>query len=487
MINPKKIIKNSFFISSGLLIDGVILFFIFVLIARYLDVGKFGRFAFLLSLANIFQLFANGGIVNITVREIARNKDQLQHIISASLTLSWFFLGLIYWILYSGVGFIFSDTELKTTICVLAAAALFMVHAAIHAAVLRAHENMGRIALTAFIHKIALFASVSTAIYLDTGMKGIAIAYLFAAILNWTILFAWVRLCYVKTIWCFDLPYWRFLIRQALPLGLGLMLRRMTTHADTLLLTLLASAMAVGLFSSAYRVTQMLEVAFLALSGVLFPVFSRLAEQSMQKFKQLFRHGLRIFIIICTPLAIWLMLLSKEIILLAYGDAYIDSAQVLIILSASLFFIMPGSLFFSVFSALNKQHFFLTLTAFSLLINVGLDFWLIPLYNNLGAAYATLFAEALFFITGAIILNKRGISASYHVFFGRTIIACILPAILLYWSVENGNYWLMGLGSVLYLFIYLLLIYLFKLIPTKEWQLFRQLIKPQKEPRTCSS
>ncbi|RLA53821.1 MAG: hypothetical protein DRR42_03715 [Gammaproteobacteria bacterium] len=487
MINPKRIIKNSIFISSGLLIDGLILFLIFVLIARYLDVGLFGRFVFLVSLANIFQLFANGGIVNITVREIARKRENLQHIISASLTLSWIFLGFIYLLLYLALDFVLPEAELKTTVCLLAGAALIMVHAAIHAAVLRAHENMGRVALTALIHKSTLLAGVSTAIYLDSSMIGIALAYLFAAFINWCILYIWVRTCYVRTQWCFDLGYWLFLIKQAIPLGLGLMLRRMTTHADTLLLTLLATAIAVGLFNSAYRVTQMLEVAFLALSGVLFPVFSRLAKQSMLKFNQLYKHSLRFFIIFCTPLAIWLMLLSKEIILIAYGEAFQGSAHVLMVLSASLFFIMPGSLFFSVFSALNKQHLFLILTAFSLSINVGLDFWLIPLFSNLGAAFATLIAELLFFITGAILLYKRGVSAVYHVIYTRCLVACILPGILLHWSTKSGDYWIMGLASVLYISIYFLFVYLFKLIPKDEWHFFCQLVKNQKESRPCSS
>ncbi|RLA24817.1 MAG: hypothetical protein DRQ62_04335 [Gammaproteobacteria bacterium] len=487
MINPRKVFKNSFFISSGLLIDGLILFLIFALIARYLDVDKFGRFVLLVSLANIFQLFASGGIVNITIREISRNKENLQRIISASITLSLFFLGFFYLLLYLYIDLILPEANLKATVCVLAGAAVIMVHAAIHAAVLRARENMGRVALTALIHKLSLLAAVSTAIYLNAAMIGIAFAYLFAAVLNWCILSIWVRTCYVRIQWCFDLGYWLFLIKQAIPLGLGIMLRRMTTHADTLVLTVLATAMAVGLFNSAYRVTQMLEVAFLALSGVLFPVFSRLAKQSMKNFNQLYRHSLRIFIIISTPLAIWLILLSNEIIVIAYGDAYQDSVHVLMILSVSLFFIMPGSLFLYVFSALNKQHLFLTLTAFALLINVGLDFWLIPPYGNLGAAFATLIAELLFFTTGAIVLHNRGVSAVYYVIYTRCLIACILPGILLRWSVKSGDYWIMGLTSVLFIVMYFLFVYLFKLIPKNEWLFFRQLINPQIDSKSCSS
>lgn len=487
MINPKKIIKNSVFISSGLLIDGVILFLVFVFIARYLEVGIFGRFAFLLSLANIFQVFANGGIVNITVREISRTKENLQHIISAALTLSLFFLGGLYTLLCLGAYFLLPTPELKFTIVLLAGSAVIMVHAAIYAAVLRAHENMGRVAISAFIHKFTLLLGVLVAIYQESGIIGIAIAYVVAAIVNWCMLYMWVRIHYVRTLWCFDLRYWGFLLKQSIPLGLGQLLRRMTTHADTLLLTLLATAMSVGLFNSAYRVTQMLEVAFLALSGVLFPVFARLAKQSKTQFGQLFRHSLRLFIIFCIPLAIWLILLSKEIILLAYGQTYLESADVLKVLAASLLFVMPGSLFFSVFSALNKQYLFLVLTAFSLMVNIALDYWLIPLYSTLGAALATLIAEISFFLMGGILLFKLKVRANYFSIYIRCLTASTFPSILLAWSVETENYLIIILSSFVSLVMYLLFVYWFRLIPKNEWKFFRQILKSKKEPKSCSS
>src|SRR5690606_40983255 len=65
----------------------------------------------------------------------------------------------------------------------------------------------------------------------------------------------------------------RYLLREALPLGAGFVIRRTNLHVSTILLTVLAGSATVGLYNSAYRFLQMVEVGALTLSSVLFPVF----------------------------------------------------------------------------------------------------------------------------------------------------------------------------------------------------------------------
>lgn len=485
MINPKKIIKNSAFISSGVIVDGIILFVVFALTARYLPVEEFGRFVFLLSFSNIFQIFASGGIVNITIREIAKAKQHVQAIISSTLSLSQLVLLFLFLVLYAGVEFSLVDHGLKLTIYSLATAALIMVHAAIHAAVLRAHEDMGRVAVTAFLHKCILLISVAIAIFIDAGIQGIAFAYLCAAVVNWCAYYLWVRLFYTAVRWQYRLDYWIKLIQEAVPLGMGLVLRRLTIHIDTFLLTLLSTTVTVGLFNSAYRVTQMLEIGFVALCGVLFPIFSRLAKQSREEFNRIFNYSIRVFILLSLPIAVWLVILSDEIILLAYGETYAQSSHVLSILAMSLVIVLPGSLFFSVFSAIHKQRLFLLVTLTTLLSNFCLDYWLIPRYNQVGAAAATMAAEMISFSLAVILLYKQKIQAALHLYYLRCLLASILPGILLYYSSKYGDYLVIGASSLLYAALYLWIVFQLQLFHKHEWQAFVLSVKQKTQPRSC--
>ena len=278
MINFKLIFKNSFFITAGLLIDGFIIFLVAVLNARYLGVETFGYFILILTVINLFQVLANGGMVNISIREISRTKERTQKILSATLTLSTFILSGLFLLIHLGVVFFQPEPNLQITIYLLGLSALINIHATLQASVLRAYEDMGRVAITGFSQNVTLLLSVLVAIYLDWGIDGIAYASFMASIVNWLMYFFWVKIFYVRIIWLVDLNYWRFLIKEAIPLGMSMLLRRITIHTDTLLLVIFSTAIAVGLFNSAYQPIQLLEGAILALSGVLFPVFSRLAK-----------------------------------------------------------------------------------------------------------------------------------------------------------------------------------------------------------------
>ena len=476
MINYRRIFKNSVFITTGLLIDGFILFIVGVLSARYLGVETFGYFILILTIVNLFQILANGGMVNITIREIARTKEQTQKILSATLTLAILILSILFLLIHIGLIFFQPEPHLKTTIYLLSLSALITIHAALHAAVLRAYEDMLRVAVTALSQKITLLLSVLVAIHFDWGIEGIAYAYFMASLVNWLIYFIWVKIFYVRITWLIDLNYWQFLIKEAIPLGVSMLLRRVTIHTDTFLLAIFSTVIAVGLFNSAYQPIQMLEGAILALSGVLFPVFSRLAKESMPDFQHLFSLSVRFFIILSAPLVVWLLLLSQALISLIYGAAYQEASGVLAVLGFTLFFLMPGALFFAVFSALNRQRLFLLLTAIGFIINVSLDILLIPRYDYLGAAIATFLTEAIVFISGAFLLYRLKITVNYLSIYLRSLLAIVVPSILLWLCVQTDNYGLITLGSFFYLIIYFWMVVLVRLIGKKELYFFRNLL-----------
>jgi O-antigen/teichoic acid export membrane protein len=303
-----------------------------------------------------------------------------------------------------------------------------------------------------------------------------------ASLVNWLIYFLWVKIFYVRITWLIDFNYWQFLIKEAIPLGMSMLLRRVTIHTDTFLLAIFSTAIAVGLFNSAYQPIQMLEGAILALSGVLFPVFSRLAKESMPDFQRLFSNSLKFFIILSAPLAVWLLLLSQKLIILIYGVEYQEAGGVLAVLGLTLFFLMPGALFFAVFSALNRQRLFLLLTVIGFTINVSLDILLIPLYDYLGAAIATFITEATVFISGAFLLYRLKIKVSYLSIYLRSLLAIVVPSILLLLCVRTNNYWLITLGSCFYLIIYFWIVVLTRLIRKNELDFFRNLLNRKISP-----
>ncbi|KPX40376.1 putative polysaccharide biosynthesis protein [Pseudomonas syringae pv. helianthi] len=100
---------------------------------------------------------------------------------------------------------------------------------------------------------------------------------------------------------------------------------------------------------------------------------------------------------------------------LLFGDAYLDETQpIMEWLSISLFFALPNFMLTQCAVATHRERFFLICAAFSLLMNVCLNVWLVPLHGALGAAWATVSSEAILtlcLVLGGMLATTRDTSA----------------------------------------------------------------------------
>jgi len=69
------IAKNTGALAISNVITSILGFFLLIYLARYLGEVGFGKYSFALSFTTLFAIFANLGINNYIIREIARNKN----------------------------------------------------------------------------------------------------------------------------------------------------------------------------------------------------------------------------------------------------------------------------------------------------------------------------------------------------------------------------------------------------------------------------
>ncbi|MBF0381716.1 MAG: flippase [Magnetococcales bacterium] len=454
-MDAPRVIKNSIFISSSLMFSGVIFFLNFVQITRYLGKERFGEFIFIVSLTVVFQIFADGGITNILVREISRNKSKAANILSATRSLVWVITIILSSLLVACIAIVEPEPVMRNTILLLAGSSLASFHAFVLTSVVRAFEDMGTIALAAITHKVFLFIVVMIFIQLDYGMEGVAFGHLVTNFIHWCFFRILVAYRYVKIIFRIDPTYWKFLIGQAAPLGAGMMLRRLTIHIDTFLLTAISTVAATGLFNSAYRMTQMIEGATLAVCGVLFPILSQLAHKDPEKFQQMSRITWRILVALIAPIAGWLMVSSQWLMITIYGAEFVEAAPVLAILGFSLIFLVPGSLVFFMLSALNHQRLFLVITLIGVATNILLDILLIPQFDYIGATWATLSTEMILLTSALLILRREGITLQASIIYLRVLPTTGASLIPLWLLLSNDpSLQSMIIGTLLLIIIY---------------------------------
>lgn len=449
MNGARKVVRNSLFGVLGEAVGGAMSFLIVILIARDLGTDSFGLFSFVLALTGIFQLVADFGLTNIIVKEISRAKAETARVIGAVKPLVWLFT-LAILLLLLAVGYPLAKTrEVFLAILVMGAAVLTTFHAVVYGSVCRAHEDMGYNAIAFVSHKFVLLAAVLLALRMETGIVGVAVAYLVANLYQWAFFYGVVRRRYLggPLRWRVDYPYWRHLIHEAFPVGIAMVFRRANLHTGTLILTAMSSTAAVGVFNAAYRVIQMVDMIPFTLSIPLFPPFARMATESRQRLFEVLERVMGFFMLLAAPLFILALLLAGRIIDSMFGPAYQEGVATLAVLSGAVLFLFPTGLFVYLFTALGHQRFYTISSGICLVINILACVSLIPLFGHMGAAMATLAAEIAFFISGMVFLRRLGFKPNALQVFAKPVLIAALAGLWIPFLPAWPAPWLTLLGA----------------------------------------
>jgi O-antigen/teichoic acid export membrane protein len=184
---------------------------------------------------------------------------------------------------------------------------------------------------------------------------------------------------------------WAALLRQALPLGLAVMIATVYFRADAVLLSILKGAHAVGIYGVAYRLLE----AVIAFAGFfyisIFPLLSRAAaRRDFANLRELTQRSFDVLVLAAVPIVFGTVALAPEIVHALAGrgfDAAVTPLRVVIV-GGGLMFV--NGLFTFVLIAIERQVTLLWTAVAALTFNVALNLALIPRYSyNAAAAVAT--------------------------------------------------------------------------------------------------
>lgn len=166
-------------------------------------------------------------------------------------------------------------------------------------------------------------------------------------------------------------------------------------NLNSVMLGFLKGPESVGLFSAATKITQLLLGLTSALGTVMLPRLSNLiANNNYTEFNRLSNIAVKFMFAVTLPLSIAVIMLADNLILLLSGNAYMDSIPTLQIISFIIFAIgLSGVLGIQILYPQGKESIVIKSTAVGAVINLILNFILIPYFSHQGAAVATLLAE----------------------------------------------------------------------------------------------
>lgn len=163
----------------------------------------------------------------------------------------------------------------------------------------------------------------------------------------------------------------------------------------------------VGYYGAAF---QFLEVVILAATPIVHLVFRqmRLSWLDREAFSRRLTISVTAALLIAFAGAGAGALFAPKIIVLIFGKAYHPAAGLLPLLLVTLIFLLPNFILTQGILALNGERYYALAASLCAVFNVGLNFFLIPLYSAKGAAVSTVATEVLLtLLAGGWLIRSR--------------------------------------------------------------------------------
>lgn len=475
-MDPSKIAQNTTYLTIASIFQKALSFVYFAFLAKILGSESLGQYQAVLSFCGIFIIFMDFGLGPVLTREAAKNEKNLQKLFSQyiGLKLILIFLSLVAMIgtanilhylkpisythqdlllIYIGGIIIILDTLIFTFFCVF-----------------RAIKNLRYEAFNVIIYQGIIFcAGLFGLIYTQSVffLLAVLICGSLFSIIYFSILIK--KRTNIVFSGIYNLKLFINILKLSIPFAIAGIFVKLNGAIDMQMLKymLVNGNHYVGLYTLAFKLTFALTVLSGAFASAFFPSMSYYLLHDVNKAKKIFEQGFNYMSLLSLPISVGVLLLADKLILTVWDYRYYDSILPLKIYIASLLFIFLNYPIGNFLNAANKQVVNTLNTGLVLLVNIVLNYFLIPKYNIVGAAIAAFISNVILVALGLpwvykiIKFNFTSILVKFlKIFFASMVMGLIIFLAKKYLIISNAKILLllyMAIGSISYFLILLII------------------------------
>ena len=259
------------------------------------------------------------------------------------------------------------------------------------------------------------------------------------------------------------------LLKLGIPLVPNSLMLMLLTWADRYILNLYINLAIIGIYTVGYKFSNIINGFIITpLGKAISPMLFKQFAESQEKYKKNMARIFKYYWLVMFTLAIAYFVVLREIFQLIIGMEYIEGYNIIAIV---LFGIVLWGVTTNILGATvvmkEKTGKMFLFTSISVLVNIGLNFILIPKYGMYGAAVATLISYILQFIMIFVYTQKLVfITYDYKFIFKSSFICLCFFALILFLSYLNINIIMrLGLKAVSFLLFCLIA---YKFLDLKE-------------------
>lgn len=359
----------------------------------------YGLYFSLFNFSYLFNILLDLGVNNFNTRHIAQNEQLLSKYFSKLIGFK-LLLALIYIVftLIAGVVVGYTIVELKLLL-------LLLFNQGLVAIIMYLRSNLSgaqlfvKDSVISVLDRFLMIVICSVLLWGNVGLNQFKIEwFIYAQSVSYglTLLLAlywvWSKASYIKI--RFSKLYSLAIFKKSVPYALLILLMTFYYRVDSVMLERMLEdgVQQSGYYAQAYRFFEAANMIAYLFAVLLLPIFSKMIKLK-QNLASVVNISFKILFAGAVILAVFCIQNSELIMSWKYHDLSPDSFQLFSVLMLCFVFISITYVFGTLLTANGNLKFLNSLASIALLVNVGLNFVLIPRYAALGSAIASLVTQ----------------------------------------------------------------------------------------------
>lgn len=390
--NNKKELNNTVWLVSDKFIKTIILFVVNIFVVRYLGSEQYGYLNYALAFISLFASFSYLGINQTLLRDVLKDEKEANKLIMNAIAIkivASFLIGLVivFAMMYKvdnqtiilitllgSIGLIFQSFEHINTWYQAKVLSKYVVIGGLISSTI---SSIARLLLIYFEFSVEYFGAV---IILEAFVSGMFLVYFYKKLNNQNIInFKLIKLSTIKN-----------LIIEGWPFMLAVAVNYWLIRIDQIMIGDIVGFSELGVYSIAVKINEM----FFILPGLILSSFAPKIYKIMgsREYKNNKNIGLFIKMMLFFGIFIWLFffLFGEYLLVTFYGEEFRDGATYLNLLNIGLIIVLWSSLRPIFIRTNDLKYYNLIGMILGTIINIGLNYMLIPEYGAIGACYATI-------------------------------------------------------------------------------------------------
>lgn len=411
--------KNTALMTIGLFAGRILAYFVFRKLTGVADTDGMGIYGVAVDLSSIALIVANFGLVVLITREVIKDRANTWSILWAALRIRWLLSAVMIGLLVVYVYATGYDALTRSVILVMALGVLLEATGMACDSVLQGHEKVEHQTTSQLVSAAVYFVLAWWWLDAGYGLMGVAWANVLGRL---------ARLLVIVPLMIRYCGPWRrsapgegvglmWMARLGFPMFLATTFGIISYKIDTVMIMEMLGKLGAGIYTIGHRPLDLFLIIPNIFAMALFPSLQRYREQSVEvgneDVARMGERSLRYLNLLILPLTLFSVLAAEPIIrLIAESSDLEPSITVFRLCMLGLPFQSQNHVYNRLIMSAGCERVFMRIALVVMVINVGLNLVLIPIWHWNGAAMTTVFSLFVGYLMHRLFVSRTGLSVS---------------------------------------------------------------------------